>query len=104
MAFRMHVNNLAPYVTGTYIFSDGRSETLSQHDLSLVPDGAETFHGLTAQVRWNMKIPSKNLDLIISPFKTGQWNEGRFSYYEGRVNVEGTHLGQGFMELTGQNP
>ena len=104
MAFRMHVNNLAPYVTGTYIFSDGRSETLSQHDLSLVPDGAETFHGLTAQVRWNMKIPSKNLDLIIRPFKTGQWNEGRFSYYEGRVNVEGTHSGQGFMELTGQNP
>ena len=52
----------------------------------------------------NMKIPSKNLDVNISPFKPGQWNEGRFSYYEGRVNVEGTHSGQGFMELTGQNP
>jgi predicted secreted hydrolase len=41
------------------------------------------------------------LDLNISPFKANQWNESAFPYYEGRVNVSGTHTGKGFLELTG---
>ncbi|MEQ3652637.1 MAG: lipocalin family protein, partial [Glaciecola sp.] len=29
------------------------------------------------------------------------WNPALFPYYEGAVNISGSHSGEGFLELTG---
>lgn len=116
MAFRMHSapSNSATalsdiFTTGTYITSSGLKKTLSDEQLSIIPVENETIATRTGprDVPRSWRIVLKNtasdlaLDLNISPFKANQWNESAFPYYEGRVNVSGTHTGKGFLELTG---
>lgn len=101
MAFRMHVNGQPPYVTGTYITAAGNQQTLSDSTVELTPVDSETLGEHHYPVKWRMQIPDKALDIILTPFKPGQRNDGRFPYYEGRIEINGTHAGSGFLELTG---
>lgn len=101
MAFRMHVNDQPPFVTGSYIEHNGHVSTLSGQRISLRPVSTATLYNRSVPVRWQLRIPDRQIDVHIVPFKTDQYNQARFSYYEGMVDVTGSHTGQGFMELTG---
>lgn len=116
MAFRMHAAKSKAlttmsdmFTTGSYITSDGRKYTLSSEHLSLLPLEKETITTSTGvrevPTSWRIVLNDTAmglaLDVNITPFKTNQWNNGTFSYYEGRVNVSGSHTGSGFLELTG---
>lgn len=116
MAFRMRAAKSMSittesdmFSTGTYITSNGQKHTLSGKQLSIFPVEKETITTSTGPrdvpTSWrivlnnNTKVPA--LDVDIKPFKANQWNNGTFSYYEGRVTVSGSHTGSGFLELTG---
>ncbi len=122
MAFRMHAANQSEkvrkdndkrgenhvnevYITASYIAENGNKETLSQDDISISPLKNETIQRENSRhvvpSHWQIKIPSKDIDVTISAFKKDQWNDSVFPYYEGRVEVKGSHSGSGFMELTG---
>ena len=111
MAFQMHATSggtlnehHAPsdtFTTGTYISPTGQSQTLTQDDIQLSVLAAERINEKSVPTRWALSIPAKQIDITISPFKPNQWNESIFPYYEGRVNVTGSHAGAGFLELTG---
>lgn len=101
MAFRMHVNEAAPYVTGTYIRQGGQKYTLTDTAISMTPQQSFQVAGRTVPLKWRVQVPDHQIDVQISPFKIDQWNPGRFPYYEGRVELSGSHTGAGFMELTG---
>ncbi|MBD3586573.1 carotenoid 1,2-hydratase [Salinimonas sp. HHU 13199] len=101
MAFQMHVDDAVPYTTGTYIKHDGTARTLTDSDLTIRPTGYETINEKPVPVNWQITSQAHDINISVSPFKSGQWNPGQFAYYEGRVTVSGTHKGSGFMELTG---
>jgi predicted secreted hydrolase len=110
MAFRMHATDPTDkgneiYTTASYITSSGNAETLALDEISVLPLGHEQITSLNTKhnvpTTWQISIPSKDVDITVSPFKSGQWNSSVFAYYEGRVVVSGTHEGSGFMELTG---
>lgn len=95
----------ATYITGTFISKEGETTTLDNAQLTLTPTHYETImtrRGVrTMPTSWRIAIPSKALDVTVTPFKDHQWNDGFMSYYEGRVTVSGSHTGRGYMELTG---
>jgi len=116
MAFRMHATGTGTgtgtknrgseiYTTASYITASGDKETLALNEISIMPLDNEKIATLNTErdvpTTWQITIPSKDVDITVSPFKSGQWNSSVFAYYEGRVNVTGTHKGAGFMELTG---
>ena len=101
MAFQMHVDDAAPYTTGTYIERNGNAHTLTDADLSIKATGTEVINEKPVPVNWRIISQRHDINITVSPFKSGQWNPGQFAYYEGRVEVSGTHTGAGFMELTG---
>lgn len=115
MAFRMHATGAGTkgtknrgneiYTTASYITVSGDKETLALNEISIVPLDNEQITTLNTEhdvpTTWQITIPSKGVDITVSPFKSGQWNNSVFAYYEGRVSVTGTHKGAGFMELTG---
>jgi len=115
MAFRMHSalatqeNELSQrpktYITGTFISKEGETTTLDNAQLALTPTHYETImtrRGVrTMPTSWRIAIPSKALDVTVTPFKDHQWNDGFMSYYEGRITISGSHTGRGYMELTG---
>ncbi|MGY0312809.1 lipocalin-like domain-containing protein [Alteromonas macleodii] len=115
MAFRMHAMNKNMknskskhseiFTTASYIAENGTKETIDQANVSITPTAYETINeGESARsvpTAWRIQIPEKDIDLSIRPFKESQWNNSLFPYYEGRVEIKGSHSGSGFMELTG---
>ena len=115
MAFRMHAMNenmknskskhSEIFTTASYIAENGTKETIDQANVSITPTAYETINeGESARsvpTAWRIQIPEKDIDLFIRPFKENQWNNSLFPYYEGRVEIKGSHSGSGFMELTG---
>jgi predicted secreted hydrolase len=111
MAFQMHAlpssalgeeqDRSDTFTTGTYISQNGQSQTLNQDDIQLSVLATERINEKSVPTRWTLSIPAKHIDITISPFKPNQWNDSVFPYYEGRVNVTGSHSGSGFLELTG---
>lgn len=127
MAFRMHsdtdseekseTKNAEVFTTASFITKNGMKETIEQPNLSITPTGYELIQKESKQegeqgnkqgnsvrsvpTAWRMRLPTKNIDVSVSAFKEKQWNNSLFPYYEGRVEVEGSHSGSGFMELTG---
>ena len=115
MAFRMHAMNenmknskskhSEIFTTASYIAENGTKETIEQANVSITPTAYETINeGESARsvpTAWRIQIPEKDIDLSIRPFKESQWNNSLFPYYEGRVEIKGSHSGSGFMELTG---
>ncbi len=65
--------------------------------------------GARYPVRWQLSIPSRGIDLTLSPTARDSEVRGRFSritYWEGLVEIEGTRRGKplgghGYVELTG---
>jgi len=125
MAFRMHaakkdaekeadgnVSNTSDlsnvsevFTTASFIRKDGRKETLNSDEISIQPEKTSLITSNNKEhsvpTNWRISIHSKKINLLTSPFKEDQWNPSLFPYYEGRIDVTGTHRGTGFMELTG---
>jgi predicted secreted hydrolase len=101
MAFRMRLKNQPDYITGSYISSTGEQVTLQPKDLTLKPIAIKKVDDKQLPLSWQLTIPSKKIDLTISTLKDNQWNNASIPYYEGMVNIEGSHGGAGFLELTG---
>lgn len=115
MAFRMHAMNKNMknskskhseiFTTASYIAENGTKETIEQANVSITPTAYETINEgeslRSVPTAWHIQIPMKDIDVSIRPFKESQWNQSLFPYYEGRVEIKGSHSGSGFMELTG---
>jgi len=111
MAFQMHATPSSAlsegqarsntFTTGTYISPIGQSQTLTKDDIQLSNLATERIAEKQVPTRWALSIPTRDIDITISPFKPNQWNDSVFPYYEGRVNITGSHSGSGFLELTG---
>lgn len=101
MAFRMRLNDMPDFITGTYINADGSSFTLNANQTSLVPSSTSEVNDKVLPLNWQLNIPSKNIALNIEAIKRDQYNQATVPYYEGMVRISGTHTGRGFIELTG---
>ncbi|MFQ3196486.1 MAG: putative secreted hydrolase [Paraglaciecola sp.] len=101
MAFRMRLTAQADFISGSYIEPDGSNTSLSAEELTLEPLGKSKVAGHLYPLTWHLKLPEKNIDLTLQASKVDQLNPGRFSYYEGALEISGSHTGTGFMELTG---
>jgi predicted secreted hydrolase len=101
MAFQMRLANQNDYITGTFIEADGSSQTLKGSDISLVARSITKVGNKTFPLSWQLRIPHKEIDITVESKKQDQWNPALFPYYEGAVNISGSHSGEGFLELTG---
>jgi predicted secreted hydrolase len=86
---------------------NGKTELLADSDFTLAP-GAKwisTRTGIAYPIEWDIKIPKKNITItthsIIDNSEFDATVTTYNTYWEGAVNVKGSHTGQGFMELSG---
>ncbi|MHC8306196.1 lipocalin-like domain-containing protein [Pseudomonas sp. PB3P13] len=101
MLYRMRHKTGEPYLTGTWIDAQGRTQTLHASDISLVPQNTAEVAGRSMPVRWSVKIPGKQLDINVDALNPNAWMDLRFPYWEGPVRLSGSHAGQGYLEMTG---
>jgi predicted secreted hydrolase len=100
-----------PASSGTLIAPDGGSRPLHLADFQLEGSGEwrSPRSGARYPDRWRVHIPGEELDLDVRPLLADQELDVSFRYWEGAVEVAGTHhgrpvRGEGYVELTGYAP
>jgi predicted secreted hydrolase len=96
-----------PYSAGTLLLNGGKAIRLSADDVRLQPLGHwQSPKGGSYPVRWRLSIPSRALELTITPVLKDQELDLLVRYWEGAVDVTGSHSGRpvqgrGYLELAG---
>jgi predicted secreted hydrolase len=97
-----------PSSSGTVIAPGGGSRPLALRDFQLggIGEWRSPRSGARYPARWRVRVPGEELDLEIRPLLADQELDVSFRYWEGAVEIEGTHRGRavrgrGYVELTG---
>jgi predicted secreted hydrolase len=102
-----------PYSSATYVDRNGQSRHLSARDFALRPLGEQWTSpatGASYPLRWQVNVPSLNLNLEVSTRLPQQemtaTSRSAPNYWEGAVEIIGTRgsamaSGVGYLEMTG---
>jgi predicted secreted hydrolase len=96
-----------PYSAGTWVEPDGRARALSSSDMRIeVLEHWTDPSGVRYPSRWRLVAPKLGLDVIVHPVLADQELLTAPRYWEGAVDVSGTHrarpiTGRGYVELVG---
>lgn len=96
-----------PFSKGTVVAPDGSATPLAAADLALAPAGRwRAPSGAEYPERWSLAIPSRQLELSVTPALADQELPVSIRYWEGAVRVAGTRdgaavAGVGYLEMTG---
>lgn len=101
MLYRMRHRDGAPYLTGTWITASGEAQTLDAGQISLEPLDTAKVAGHSMPVRWSINIPDKQLHITARALNPDAWMNLRIPYWEGPVQMSGSHEGVGYLEMTG---
>jgi predicted secreted hydrolase len=82
---------------------DGQAKFLSPDAIELMvlntwqsPKSLEEY-----PAEWNLSIPEHSIDLHLKPMLDDQEISDNLTYWQGLVNVQGSHSGCGYVEMTG---
>lgn len=109
MYYQMRKINGAPdiFSKGVWVDQSGQSQLIKKDDVILkVTDYWLSPTGEKYPSGWSFRVPSKEIDLKITPAVKNQLMDVALRYWEGSVKIEGTKNGnrvngRGYVELTG---
>ncbi|MGI2195239.1 lipocalin-like domain-containing protein [Shewanella baltica] len=96
---------ISAFYSARRMFADGTGRSINStdnpNDIQMTPlKWQHTVNG-DYPVSWRVKIPSENIDLTITPLNPNSAMPLSTPYWEGPVQLSGSHTGTGYMELTG---
>ena len=89
------------FTSATWIAADGTPEPQPPGALTVTPLAWTDVKGHRVPVQWKLALPGKGLEVTTSPVNPEAWMDTQVSYWEGPVRLQGTHPGQGYVEMTG---
>lgn len=97
--------SISAFYSARRMFQDGTGRNINSTDhpngIQMTPlEWQSTVNG-DYPVSWQVKIPSENIDLTIRPLNPNSAMPLSTPYWEGPVQLTGSHTGVGYMELTG---
>ncbi len=109
MYYQMRKKDGTPdiFSKGVWVDQSGQSQLIKKDDVVLeVTDYWESPDGEKYPSGWRLRIPSKEIDITITPAIKNQLMNVAVRYWEGSVKIEGTKTGSkisgiGYVELTG---
>ncbi|RMQ49470.1 hypothetical protein ALQ04_03498 [Pseudomonas cichorii] len=101
MLYRMRHKNGDPYLSGTWISAEGKTQSLQASDVEMKPLSETEIAGRRLPTRWSIRIPGRNLDITTDALNPKAWMNVSIPYWEGPVKVSGSQTGVGYLEMTG---
>ena len=99
MLFR--VRGADDFYSATLVSRSGATRTLTGSEFTLTP--LEYRHSRFGRVptTWQLSVQLAEIDVKIESWPGDYWNPGALRYWEGPVEVSGSHSGEGYLEMTG---
>jgi predicted secreted hydrolase len=91
----------ANYAYGRLMFSGREGITIGANELSLKVRNTTVLNGQPHPTSWQLDIPTHELFLTIDAINPNAKMPLTIPYWEGPVQIKGSHEGLGYMELTG---
>lgn len=101
MLFRLRSNTDQHFYSGTWITADGVAEPLDQSAIVMTPLQETEVAGRSLPIRWRLQIAHKDFDVTAQALNKNAWMDTGIPYWEGPVNVAGSHTAVGYLEMTG---
>ena len=79
----------------------GISLSLVEHEARQPGPEWQADDGTAYSVGWRLQVPGLELDLSVQASLDDQLMDHTVQYWEGAVDVSGSHAGRGYLELSG---
>lgn len=101
MLFRLRSDVQGHFHSGTWIGADGSSRPLAPEDIRMTPLDEVAVAGRTVPTRWRLEVPQEGFNVTTSALNDQAWMGTTIPYWEGPICLEGSHGGEGYLEMTG---
>lgn len=101
MLFRLRQNDGKNYFAGNWIGLDGQSVQLAPSAIVMTPTANTDVAGRKLPTQWHIAIAERGLAVDCTPLNAQSWMGTSFPYWEGPIDVHGSHAGVGYLEMTG---
>ena len=101
MGFQLRQIDGSLYSSSTWITPDGSTLSYPNGAFSAIPLNIKSIKDRNLPIQWRVTLPDKNVDVVVTAQNPDAWMELSIPYWEGPVNVLGSHIGQGYLEMTG---
>ena len=99
MLFQVREKNKNHFYSGTWINTAGEYQPVNPSEIDIKPVGPKTSKSY--YTNWIIKIPDLNISIKISAINPLSEMNTTYPYWEGPILFEGTHAGNGYLEMTG---
>jgi predicted secreted hydrolase len=100
MGFRLRDTGVG-FTSATWVGADGKPQAQAPGTLKVTPLDAAVVAGRSLPVRWRVELPSHGVDITTKALNPNAWMATQIPYWEGPVRFEGSHAGEGYVEMTG---
>lgn len=101
MGFQLRENDREAYTSATWISASGDVTPIPNGAFRAVPLETHVTEGRSVPVTWQVELPSKGVDVMVTAQNPNAWMDTSVPYWEGPVNITGSHTGRGYLEMTG---
>ena len=99
---RTREGEMHAFSRGVLVDKDGAVHGLSPDQVTLKPlRDWQADDGTVYPVEWRLQVPGLELDLEVQAALDDQLMDHTVQYWEGAVDVSGSHMGRGYLELSG---
>jgi predicted secreted hydrolase len=101
MLFRLREASNRHFISGKWFSPDGDGRTITSSEIVMTPKASTDVGGHIVPTSWDIAIPSLALTISCMPVNPKCWMGTRFPYWEGPIRFSGSHIGVGYLEMTG---
>jgi predicted secreted hydrolase len=101
MLFRLRSDREPDFLAGTWIGADGEAQALGAGDITLTPLSEARLADRTLPARWKVEVKSRGVAIDVRPLQLKSWMATQIPYWEGPISFQGSHQGEGYLEMTG---
>ncbi|MEP3640137.1 MAG: lipocalin-like domain-containing protein [Paracoccaceae bacterium] len=101
MGFRLRQSDGDTFNSATWISPTGQTTSYKDGVFSAEPISIAEVKGKEIPVSWRVRLPAKGVDVTVEAHNNDSWMDVSLPYWEGPVGIQGSHTGQGYLEMTG---
>ena len=101
MGFRLRQSDGSHYTSATWIGADGQTQAYPDGAFSAEPLNSFQTSGAEVPTQWQVRLPDRDVNITVSALNPDAWMDTSVPYWEGPIQIEGSHNGRGYLEMTG---
>ncbi|MCL2713550.1 MAG: iron ABC transporter permease [Alphaproteobacteria bacterium] len=101
MLYRLRQQDGSFTASGNWITAAGDSTAIAASQIAMTPIARHQVAGRSIPHRWHIAIPAQGLAIDCEALNPDAWMATRIAYWEGPITITGSHVGVGYLEMTG---